>query len=510
MNSSITMILKTTIVSFILFISSLSGFSQAKHQVNKDYINAESLMQTTGFLSSDRFMGRLAGSPEYEMAARHVALRFKELGLKPVGQESFLQFFEVEYNTIDKAKVTINYPNNSEPYELRLGTDFVCRGLTGSGDFEAEMAFVGFGIQTDHYNDYKDIDVSGKVVIAFRQSPLWNLEGGNWGDISPRGKARVAKENGAKAIVFINVPNEIPSRELIGSTACGAPPHLYDFPMLQITKEIANSIFISSNASVDGLYNAIYTNRIPNSFSLNSKIWIRIEANYDPKALTPNVVGVWEGNHKTKKNEYIVVGAHLDHVGTQERMLIFPGANDNASGVASLIEMAMALKQGNINTDRSILFVIFSAEESGMHGSNYFVENPTVDLNQIVAMLNFDCVAQGDSIAIGGKHSFPKLWSIAESIDKKTTRMLSSQTFGGGGADAEAFYRKGIPTLYFNTSGGYKHLHLPTDTAETLNAELFETLTRLGFETLIHLAKGGYIGEKDQLKKYNRIINSKR
>ena len=116
-------------------------------------------------------------------------------------------------------------------------------------------------------------------------------------------------------------------------------------------------------------------------------------------------------------------------------------------------------------------------------------------------MLNFDCVAEGDSIAVGGKNSFPKLWQIAATLDKENTKLLSRKTFGGGGADAEAFYRGGIPTLYFNTSGGYTYLHLPSDRVNTLNPNLFERLTKLGFLTIIELANGKYKGEKDQLAK---------
>jgi aminopeptidase YwaD len=467
-----------------------------------EHISKESLMQTTGYLSSSRFMGRLPGSAEYEMAARYVASRFKESGLKPLYSDSFLQFFDVEHNQILKANAYL-VNNDGLKQELILGKDFVCRGFTGSGNIIGNLVFAGFGISTSNYDDYANIDVNGKIVMVYKGTPNWKNPMGKWEKISPRDKARVAEENGAIGIVFIQTPNENPKLELIGSIACGEGMHLNNFPMIQVSSRIASRLISIEGKTPEATFHKITTNQLPYSFEIDAKIQIDIEAKYTPNKRTPNVVGVWEGYHPKKKKEFVVVGAHLDHVGSQQG-LIFPGANDNASGVAALVEMANALKKGNIRTKRSILFVVFSAEESGMQGSKHFVQNSAVDARKMLAMLNFDCVADGDSIAIGGRHSFPKLWAIAQCNDAMLTNNLCNKTFGGGGADAEAFYQKGIPTLYFHTSGGYKHLHLSTDTAETLNEDLFEKLTVVGFATLIDIANGKYKSEKDALKKYRK------
>jgi hypothetical protein len=456
-------------------------------------------MQTAGFLASDGFKGRLQGSMEYEMAARYVANQFKQAGLKPVGHESFLHFFDVEHNSIDYAQISIVNSDSSILKEIALGTDFVCRGFSGGGNIIAPVVFAGYGISNENYDDYEDIDVTGKIVMVFKPTPPWKNSSGSWGDVSPRAKARIALEKGAVAILLVTPPNEPDARELIGSVACGEPPHMENFPMVQITKTVANELLKKYMYNIESLYSRIKESKKPFSYPAQSYLHIDISTSYNPKAPTPNVVALWEGSHRRRKREFIVVGAHLDHVGSQAGWLTFPGANDNASGVASIVEMARSLKNGDVKTDRSILFVVFSAEESGMLGSKHFVDNSPVGLDKMVAMLNFDCVAQGDSIAIGGKHSFPMIWDMAKKLDEKHTQLLSGRTFGGGGADAEAFYRKGIPTLYFNTSGGYKYLHLPTDRTETLNPVLFEKLTRLGYATMLELANSRYKREKDLL-----------
>ena len=196
---------------------------------------------------------------------------------------------------------------------------------------------------------------------------------------------------------------------------------------------------------------------------------------------TFNVVGYIEGSDP-RLSMNILSGAHLDHVGYQGDKLYFPGANDNASGVAGLIAIAEAINKSTTKPLRSVVFVAFSSEESGLKGSKYFVANMPINADKVVAMLNFDCIGQGDSIAIGGRLSYPKLWKKAKKIDKRNTKLLSPKTFGGGGADAQPFYEAGIPTLYFNTSGGYKYLHA-TDKPETLNPEVFEKVVHLGYLT---------------------------
>ena len=481
--------------------TSINLYSQKPIEIGLNSIKNEEIVQTIGYLSSSRFKGRLPGTAEYDQAARYVATRLKNAGVKPINQTSMLQYFNEEVNIIKKAQLLLMDNNGRAFHFFKLGEDFTCRGFTGAGVVKGEVVFAGFGIKTDEYNDYRSIDVKDKIVMVFKTAPSWKAKSGSWGDISPRAKARIAKELGAKALIIIGEPKLFPNTMIYGSISCGAGPHIPDFPMLQAGTSVTDSIFAELPMKPLEYYDLITKDKAPHSIETGKWLMINVETDYIPEKQTANVVGFIEGSDPKLKNEFVVLGAHLDHVGYQTESLIFPGADDNASGVATLIAIAEAIKKSEIKLKRSVVFVAFSSEESGMKGSKYFVANSPIDLSKTIAMMNFDCVGQGDSIAIGGKLSYPKLWKKAKRFDKKQTKLLSKKTFGGGGADAEAFYKAGISTLYFNTSGGYKYLHQTSDKAEIINKDLVEKIAKLGFLMTVELANGKYKGEKDRLKK---------
>ncbi|BDX39162.1 hypothetical protein CYCD_25170 [Tenuifilaceae bacterium CYCD] len=476
-------------------------YSQEPIEVGLNSINSEDIIQTIGYLSSSRFKGRLPGTAEYDQAARYFGTRIKNAGLKPIGQQSMLHYFNDEVNIINEAQLLLLSADKRSFHRFNLGQDFICRGFTGSGTVKAEVVFAGFGMRTDEYSDYSNVDVKDKIVMVYKSAPPWVSKNGSWGDISPRAKARIAQQLGASAIIFIADPQIFPKTMIYGSIACGNTPHLSDFPMLQVGLNVSDSLFLGLPHKPDELYYLIVDSRTPQSIYTGRSLMINVKTDYIAEKPTANVVGYIEGVDPKLKDEYVIIGAHLDHVGYQTESLFFPGANDNASGVATLIAIAEAIKKSEVKPKRSILIVAFSSEESGLKGSKYFVANSPVDLSKVVAMMNFDCVGQGDSISIGGRLSYPKLWTKAKRFDKKYTKLLSKKSFGGGGADAEAFYSAGIPTLYFNTTNGYRYLHQNLDKAETINSELVEKVAQLGFLMTVELANGKYNGEKDRLKK---------
>jgi Zn-dependent M28 family amino/carboxypeptidase len=204
-----------------------------------------------------------------------------------------------------------------------------------------------------------------------------------------------------------------------------------------------------------------------------------------------NIIGKIEGTDPALKEEYLIIGAHLDHVGSQAGLL-FPGANDNASGSAAVLDLAEAFQKSDLKPKRSILFVLFTAEEQGLFGSKFFVENLNIDTNKIIAMFNLDSVGSGDSIQVGNGKSSPELWNIARKIDDENFNLVVEDTWNGGGADLTPFYEIGIPGLYFVSKYSYEHLHLPTDIPETLNQNLFESIVKLAYLTAREVAGGHY------------------
>lgn len=453
----------------------------------KEEIQSKELMQIISYLSSPELNGRLAGSTGYYEAAEFVASKFSEYGLDNLGYENHYQKFEIEYNKIKKCAFS-KIENGDSLREYELGTDYICRGFSGSGDIKAPVVFCGYGIANEKtgYNDYTNIDVKGKIVMQFKADPNWKINGEDIGYHSLRKKASLAKQNGAIGIIFVSRPNQKHPQKPIGSVMHGKGKQLQNFPQIHIDLETAKDFFEHSSVTLKELQKKIDTEKKPHSINLDTKARIYVKAHYEPRKTSMNVIGMVPAQNE-KADEYIVLGAHLDHVGGQAGKVYFPGANDNASGVASLMEVAEAFSV-NKPKNRSIIFIAFTSEESGLVGSRHFVENPPVNLDKIHAMINIDCVGHGDSVVVGGGKSAPELYEVVKRKDSLMQSMLIERTWHGGGADATPFFEKGVSTLYFATKNSYTHLHLLSDKPKTINKELHRYITSLIYNASRNMA----------------------
>ncbi|MCK7526353.1 MAG: M20/M25/M40 family metallo-hydrolase [Ignavibacteriales bacterium] len=303
------------------------------------------------------------------------------------------------------------------------------------------------------------------------------------------------KRNGAKGILFISLPNDEKPQPLIGSVMHGEGDQPTDFPQLHISLDAANKLLSRTGFSISDVQTKIDEKKKPLSMNLATKAQVEVNAIYEKNARTMNVVAMIEGSDPKLKNEFVVIGAHLDHVGSQAGLL-FPGANDNASGSAGVLEIADAFVKGGIQPKRSVVFVLFASEEQGLNGSKHFVESWKNGYDKIIAMINLDCIGYGDSIQVGNGKSAPQLWEIANQIDETSFNSMVDRTWSGGGADATPFFEKDIPCLYFVTTNSYDHLHLPSDKVETLNPILFEKVVKLAHLTALEIVNGNYIREE--------------
>lgn len=485
-----------TLISILVIFSFIIIKSQDRSAISQ--IKKESLLKTVSILASKEFDGRLPGSEGYDKAAKFVSNKFLEMKLKPFGDVGYFQFLNVEYNRIDTPAV-FEAIVETDTIKYIHGKDFVLRGFSGANNIILPVAFCGYGISRPDlgYDDYKNVNVKNKVVIVFKQNPKWKIDDKAWGNEYPREKSLIAKQKGAKGILFVSLPNEEKPQPLIGSVMHGEGEQPIDFPQLHISIEAANKLLSKVGLTISDCQTKIDGKKKPFSFLTRTKAKVVATTFYQKEAKTMNVVTLLEGSDPLLKNEYLVIGAHLDHVGSQAG-LVFPGANDNASGSAGVIEIAKAFVADKVKPKRSIIFVLFASEEQGLNGSKHFVENLKVPKEKIVAMFNLDCIGYGDSIQVGNGKSAPQLWQIAKEFDEKNFKLMVSDTWSGGGADATPFHEKGIPSLYFVSKYSYDHLHLPTDTVETLNPDLFEKIVKLAFLTAKKTANGNY--EKEVIK----------
>lgn len=460
-----------------------------------DVITAEAMLGDVAILAGPDFSGRLSGDPGYEAAARWAVRRFDRLRLEPGGDDgTYLQRLPIEFNQIQGTPTLRVTGFDGAVYDAVLGRDFACRGFTGSGAVDAEVVFAGYGLSApEHgYDDYADIDVNGKIALVFKRLPRWTPDSLAWDPWhgTPRGKATVARQHGAAALLWFDVPREgdwAPHRGPIGSVAHGDGEYLPDMPHLELDLALAERL-LGGDGAAPRLQAAIDSSRSPFSHQTPGRAALAVQSIYDPARETCNVVAVLRGSDPELNGEALLLGAHLDHVGRQSPTVYFPGANDNASGAAAVLRLAEAFQAAGRAPRRSVVFALFAGEESGLVGSSFHADRPVFPLADTIAMFNFDCVACGDSIRIGGGESAPALWNRARALDAACNRRTVAATWKGGGADAQPFHERGVPTLYWVTTNGYAHLHAVTDTPETLNGHLYADLVRLAFRTAWELA----------------------
>jgi hypothetical protein len=452
-------------------------------------ITRDELMRTDRWLAAPGLRGRLAGSPGFVAAAKGMARQFERAGLKPGGERGYLQPVEVEWNDIHACDLaTIGADGRAQA--LRLGKDYTCRGLTGSGRVEAPVVFVGYGVSWPErgYDDYAGIDVRGKIVLAIKEAPPFQVDSSGWGERTlSRPRAHAAAGHGARALLVVPSPAAAHPQRPIGSMLEGGGAEDTGFPTMQVDVPVAESLL--PGADLRALKAAIDSTHAPRSGASGVTARVAVTADYHARQASYNVVGVLPGADPALRDEAVVIGAHLDHVGSQGA-LIFPGANDNASGASAVLQIARAFAASGVKPKRTVVFALFTSEESGLQGAQWFVEHPPVPREHIVGYINLDCIAVGDSFQVGGGTTSPAMWKLARSCDARGSRLMMEATWPGGGADAAAFWDRGIPIAYFASHDSYTHLHLPSDTPETLNPALYEALVRVAYGTAWELAQG--------------------
>lgn len=458
-------------------------------------IRAEGLLRDVEELTSPRYAGRLAGGPGYARAAAEAARRFARLGLAPGGTDGYLQAFPLEYNRIESCRLAI-HAHGRAPRTLALGEEFTCRGFTGAGQVAAPVVFAGWGVTRGDlgWDDYAGIDVRGKIVLVFKDAPPFDPPAGSgWGDSTlPRPKALTAISHGAAGLLMVSAPREGRIGPPIASVLHGPGEHPAGFPQQHVSGEVAAELLAPSGLDLEPLAAEIARAKAPRPRPLAASASMGVAAHYRADQPAANVVALLPGADPVLRDEILVVGAHLDHVGAQGEGVYWPGANDNASGTAAVLAIAEALVRADERPRRSVAFVLFAAEEQGLHGSRWFVDHPPFPLERVVAMLNLDCIGAGERLQIGNGKSAPGLWRLIRDLDAAGDGVTIEETWAGGGADATPFFERGVPAAYFATTRGYGHLHQLGDTVDALNPALFESAARLALRAAAAIAGGVY------------------
>jgi hypothetical protein len=455
----------------------------------KPLISADHLRQHVEFLASPQMKGRDTGSPELARASKYIADHFKRAGLAPGMDKSYLQTFTVtvgaKMGPKNQARVVIQNPKAPMPQiAYRAGADYAPLNFSDTGEAELALVFAGYGVSADEYryDDYLHLDVSGKAVIVLRNEPGKDDEKSPFEGKAPTQYSQIvykainARNHGAKAVILVNDQPGPGEEDLLLKFGSVTGPENTGILIIQAKRSAVDAWLSWSGKNLADLQKEIDAKYQPQSFYAQD---VKLSLHVDLErihAKTQNVVGILRGSDPKLADEAIVVGAHYDHLGLGHRNSlsprdagkVHPGADDNASGTAALLEMAAALGARRQELKRTIVFVAFSGEELGLLGSSYYTKNPAWPLEKTAAMVNLDMVGRprDSKIYVGGIGTSPKFQALVESANV-TGLTLAFQKSGYGASDHSSFYVKNVPVLFF-FSGLHSDYHKPTDVPERI------------------------------------------
>lgn len=400
------------ILLLVCVIASVASVAQ-ELKIPKNIKQAMSRVDTNtirghiAFLADDKLKGRLPGTDGYQVAVDYVVDQFKKIGVAPAGDAGgFTQKLVIRKSTVNNSSaVAILKDKNGNTDSLVFVRDFspTPHPIDASSSAEGQLVFVGYGIEIPGgYSDYNGIDVKGKIVIVISGVPdgLHSTTSAHYSNGGT--KAAIAFEKGALGVITVN-PMARPSTNMtptIQSNITVNPEKTTAFGrgftgnmkiVLNGTPALLKRLFMNSGKNMEQVLAGMKKGK-PSSFEPGYSLSASYTTTHTDFE-SYNVVGLIPGTDPALKSEYVVHTAHLDHVGIGRVVngdSIYNGAHDNASGVASLLEIARIYKSSGAKPKRSILIVMVTAEEMGLLGSSYFAANPTVPKPAIVADVNTD------------------------------------------------------------------------------------------------------------------------
>jgi len=467
-------ILGLALVAPCAFLHAEAGRAQGDLADALAQVRGSAVRAHVEFLADDLLEGRQPGTRGYEIAARYVASELHAMGLSPAGEAgTYFQQVPLLEATLREGTVSITSAGAPAPVALVEREDFLMSGDVShtESEVEAPVVFAGFGVtapELDH-DDYRGIDVKGKIVAILRDAPARFPSEQRAHFASGFLKAQNAAGRGAVGMLLLRTPDEEArqpwTRLLQGAdpasvrwlqpdgTPASTEPTLRGVAAFSLTG--TRKLFASSSVTLDDVLAQVAKGR-PSPFALRASA--RLTTRSDHRRLSsPNVVGRLEGADPALEGTYVVLSAHLDHVGIgtpEDGDAIYNGAYDNATGTGVVLEAARALAALRVRPKRSILFVFVTSEEKGLLGSDYFANRPTVPLESIVANVNIDMplllYPLGDVVAFGAENS--SLDAIVAKAAAQTGLALSPDFIPEENvfirSDQYSFVKRGIPSVF--------------------------------------------------------------
>jgi Tol biopolymer transport system component len=487
---------------------------ETKSSALSSEITTSDLQVEVNFLASDELQGRMTGSAGIKKAAEHIVDRFKSAGLKPFGaNDNYFQQFDFTSGmelAANQNRLEVSIAGQTQTFEVEK--DFMPLSFSANGEVEGEVVFAGYGLNApgklgEGYDSYAALDVKDKIVLVLRYVPE-GVEMKRRQELNVyaglRYKAMIAREHGAKALLVVTGPNS---------------PNAGDVVPLSFDRSVANSGVVAasiSGAVAETMFAAAQKNskevqsgldqenpHFEGTFALPN-VKVKITAGVERITKTDhNVIGLLPASASDKVDEYVVIGAHYDHIGfgeigsmarKGEEGQIHNGADDNASGTATVLELIAALaeaqKQNPQDFKRNLVVALWSGEELGLIGSQYFVDHAPLPMVKVAAYLNFDMVGRlrANNLILQGLASSSVWPKMIEKRNVAAGFNLTLQDDPYLPTDVTAFYPKGVPVLAFFT-GSHDDYNRPTDDAATLNYDGMERIGKFARGMIIDLLK---------------------
>jgi len=447
------------------------------------------------YLSSDSLKGRLTGTSGDSLAAEYIKKELTSYGLLPLSGDG-LQRFKVTDKVMPGKDNFLSF--NGQTYSP--GNDFEPTAFSENKSLKSEVVFAGYGFNINNdslkWNDYDRTDVKSKWVIIMRGDPEPDDSKSKFAPFSgDRDKSLLAKDMGAGGVLLVSGEN-LDKEDRFEPLAKGE--YSVGIPVFRIKRGVADAILAKSKTKLNDLEKRLNSGRKPHSFLTATIIDAKSEI-IQNMANTRNVIMEIPGEDAMLKNEYLIFGAHFDHLGMggpgsssrkPDTIGVHHGADDNASGVAMLIELAGKFAGTKNTHKRTLVFVSFSGEEEGLWGSKYFADHPGIDLSKVDVMINMDMVGRlkdTKDLQIGGVGTAENMQKKAEALCDTSLLKLAFTEEGSGPSDHSSFYAKDIPVLFF-TTGAHTDYHTPSDTWEKINYKGMVTISDIIFKLASELA----------------------
>ncbi len=508
------------LVNFLL-IFIINSCSSSLNDNPDDIILITDIRSNLEYLASDELEGREAATRGEKLAAEFLASELKAYGVKPYYND-YLQEYDLYSISADPdSKLDLLY-NGGDKITLNYFTDFIAdRRTTVTTNGRFNLVFAGYGICAPEFNydDYANINAKGKIVIIADGEPGSSDTSYFNGNVKSKYskesyKITEAKSHGAAGIIMI--PSDFYFRNWEGITtyvkgkSVSLPDKKKEIMMeLVFNEESLSSLFKDENFSWPEIKNMIYDNKPLQSFDVNKEIEVDVKM-IEGLEKSYNVVGVIEGNDFQKKDEFIAIGSHYDHLGIRGGV-VYNGADDNGSGTVAVLAVAKAFALTKKN-ERSILVVFHSGEEKGLLGSEYFTNNFD-NINNIIAHINMDMVGRGsaDTIySVGAGKISSEFQKLVDDVNSQTVNFVFNYKFDDPSDMERIYYRSDhynyakhdIPIVFF-----YDYMmedyHKPTDDIEKINFEKIKKTSILTYYIALKASKVDKFEKNEMLQLAN-------